>query len=95
MSSQALGHHVLQGQGQTCALTARQQRAYPPKEYFTGRLHLSTTAHPPPEPPNHTGEFLGREGSIIQRLEGPMVGAAFSSDEQYNYALDFYLGAFA
>jgi len=24
-----------------------------------------------------------------------MVGAAFSSDEQYNYALDFYLGAFA
>jgi len=44
---------------------------------------------------NDKDQSILREGIIIQRLEGLMVGAAFSSDEQYNYALDFYLGAFA
>ena len=44
---------------------------------------------------NDKHQSILREAIIIQRLEGLMVGAAFSSDEQYNHALDFYLGAFA
>ncbi len=44
---------------------------------------------------NDKHQSIIREDIIIQRLEGHVVGAAFSSDEQYNYALDFYLGAFA
>jgi hypothetical protein len=44
---------------------------------------------------NDKDQSIIRESIIIQRLEGLMVGAAFSSNEQYNYALDFYLGAFA
>ena len=79
MSSQALGPHVVRGQGQTCVLTARQQRASPAKGCFQGWLRLSKRLAPPLKPPltlllNHP------------TTRGSSLGGRQKSEKQVHYA---------